>query len=401
MPGVSLGQVSLHQGSQVDAALQTAGLHGLTDGTNVAVASTAPSGTLEHELGHVGQRQEQGFSLDEGNRQAHEKDADEIAGKLLASQPVERFEQTASAKKGLLPSQMLEARMMQQMQARCAECGSDEQQALSEPMALDVAAQDETQAKATGIEQAVSFNEISKSSNIPVAESSPKLQATAALAPAGAVVFGPVGVAVVFGVTAVTIVIWLNNGGWQKIGEIADVLRKGIEGTLQELREILNRAGEAARNELDKIEKYVRPILRGQDEKQKDKPILPGQDEDDRLSYLHAFGNTTNPRPPRAVKDIPVDGEGYVNPQPERGQQWPKGASTFGNVALAPLTGHHHRIPRKTTMPKGLAVIPDGTEVGGDRGPTHHTIFPIERMLFLTFSKLFLSLPWKYSGNKK
>jgi hypothetical protein len=46
MPGVSLGQVSLHQGSQVDEALQTAGLHGLTDGTNVAVASTAPAGTL-------------------------------------------------------------------------------------------------------------------------------------------------------------------------------------------------------------------------------------------------------------------------------------------------------------------------------------------------------------------
>jgi len=122
MPGVSLGHVSLHQGSQVDAALQTAGLHGLTDGTNVAVASTAPSGTLEHEIGHVGQRQEQGFSLDEGNRQAHEKDADEIAGKLLASQPVERFEQTASAKKPLLPSQMLEARMMQRMHAKYADC---------------------------------------------------------------------------------------------------------------------------------------------------------------------------------------------------------------------------------------------------------------------------------------
>ena len=266
MPGVSLGQVSLHQGSQVDAALQTAGLHGLTDGTNVAVASTAPSGTLEHELGHVGQRQEQGFSLDEGNRQAHEKDADEIAGKLLASQPVERFEQTASAKKRLLPSQMLEARMMQQMQARCAECGSDEQQALSEPMALDVAAQDETQAKATGIEQAVSFNEISKSSNIPVAESSPKLQAAAALAPAGAIVFGPVAVVVGVGIIA----IWLNNGGWQKIGEITDVLRKGIEGTLQELREILNRAGEAARNELDRIEDLVRQVFMSRKDKEKE-----------------------------------------------------------------------------------------------------------------------------------
>jgi hypothetical protein len=269
MPGVSLAQVSLHQGSQVDAALQTAGLHGLTDGTNVAVASTAPSGTLEHELGHVGQRQEQGFSLEEGNRQAHEKDADEIAGKLLASQPVERFEQTASAKKRLLPSQMLEARMMQQMQARCAECGSDEQQALSEPMALDVAAQDETQAKATGIEQAVSFNEISKSSNTAIAESSPKLQAAAAAA-APAVAFGPVGLAVAVGITGVTIVIWLNNGGWQKIGEIANVIGKGIEGTLKELREILNRAGEAARNQLGQIEDYVRQVYMSRKDKGKE-----------------------------------------------------------------------------------------------------------------------------------
>jgi len=55
---------------------------------------------------------------------------------LLASQPVERFEQTASAKKGLLPSQMLEARMMQRMQqAKCALCESDKQQAVSESMA--------------------------------------------------------------------------------------------------------------------------------------------------------------------------------------------------------------------------------------------------------------------------
>ena len=397
MPGVSLGQVSLHQGSQVDAALQTAGLHGLTDGTNVAVASTAPSGTLEHELGHVGQRQEQGFSLDEGNRQAHEKDADEIAGKLLASQPVERFEQTASAKKRLLPSQMLEARMMQRMQARCAECGSDEQQALSEPMALDVAAQDETQAKATGIEQAVSFNEISKSSNTPVAESSPKLQAAAAAA-APAVFFGPVGLAVAVGITGVTIVIWLNNGGLQKIGEIADVIGKGIEGTLQELRDILDRAGEAARNELDKIEQYVRskvkPILRDQKEREKEKPIIPGQGEDDRQGFLHAFGGREKPRPPRTPKDIPVDEEGFVNAQPEPGQTQRRGASTFGNVALAPLTGHYHRIRRDETMPNGLAVIADGAN-------THHTIFPTQRMQFTAFSDLFMNhLPWTYGGKK-
>jgi hypothetical protein len=108
----------------------------------------------------------------------------------------------------------------------------------------------------------------------------------------------------------------------------------------------------------------------------------------------------TNPRPPREGKDIPIDREGYVIPQPAPGED-PKGASTFGNVALAPLTGHYHRIPRKTPMPKGLAVIADGEDVGGDRAPTHHTIFPIERMLFLTFSQRFLGLPWTYGGNKK
>jgi len=86
--------------------------------------------------------------------------------------------------------------------------------------------------------------------------------------------------------------------------------------------------------------------------------------------------------------------------QPEPGKKWPKGASTFGDVALAPLTGHYHRIPRQTPMPKGLAVIPDGRDAGGVNSPTHHTIFPIERMLYLTFSKLFLNLPWTYGGRK-
>ena len=54
-----------------------------------------------------------------------------------------------------------------------------------------------------------------------------------------------------------TIVIWLNNGGWQQIGEIADVIGKGIEGTLQELKEILNRAGEAASNQLEQVENFI------------------------------------------------------------------------------------------------------------------------------------------------
>jgi hypothetical protein len=99
MPGVSLDHVSVHQGRQVDAALGAAKLQGLTDGTNIAVSSKAPQGTLEHEIGHVGQRQEKGFSLNEVNRQAHEVDADNISAKLLSDQPVERFEQEKQAAK--------------------------------------------------------------------------------------------------------------------------------------------------------------------------------------------------------------------------------------------------------------------------------------------------------------
>ena len=154
--------------------------------------------------------------------------------------------------------------MMARIQARCARCDSDEQQALSKPM-VEEKEQEETQAKATGIEQAVSQNEISILSNTAIAESSPKLQAAAALA-APAAVFGPVGIGVAIGVaTGVTITVWLNNGGWQQIGEITNALGKGIEGTLKELREILNRAGEAARNQLDRIEDFVRNVFRSQE----------------------------------------------------------------------------------------------------------------------------------------
>ncbi|MFP4101098.1 eCIS core domain-containing protein [Coleofasciculus sp.] len=92
MPGVSLSHVRLHQGSQVDASLARAGLQGLTDGTRVAVSGKAESGTLEHELGHVAQRQVQGFNLTEGNRQAYEQDADRISARLVNGQIVEGFQ---------------------------------------------------------------------------------------------------------------------------------------------------------------------------------------------------------------------------------------------------------------------------------------------------------------------
>jgi hypothetical protein len=106
-------------------------------------------------------------------------------------------------------------------------------------------------------------DEMSISLTTPVTENTLQLQAIA-LAPAAAApaaVFGPVGLAVVIGVTGVTIIIWLNNGGWEEIGRITDVIDKGIENTLQELRNILNRAGDAAKAQLRRIEDYIGHIF--------------------------------------------------------------------------------------------------------------------------------------------
>jgi len=79
------------------------------------------------------------------------------------------------------------------------------------------------------------------------------IQRVAVAAPA--VVFGPVGLTIVgFG-----IVVWyLNNGGWEEIGRISNVIARGIDGTLEDLENILNRAGDTAREGLREIEDYIR-----------------------------------------------------------------------------------------------------------------------------------------------
>jgi len=118
MPGVSLSHVRLHQGSQVDASLAKAGLQGLTDGTRVAVSGKAESGTLEHELGHVAQRQVQGFNLTEGNRQAYEQDADRISARLVNGQIVEGFQGSEVKTNG------------ESAQAKCSECEKEDKRNL-------------------------------------------------------------------------------------------------------------------------------------------------------------------------------------------------------------------------------------------------------------------------------
>jgi len=114
---------------------------------------------------------------------------------------------------------------------------------------------------------------------------------------------------------------------------------------------------------------------------------------------LHAFGNKTKPRDPRLGIDIQPNPDGTVGPEPKT-PPWPDGASTFADVARAPLTGHYHQIGRETPMTEGLRVIADGADVGGPRLETHHTIFPILAMAFSDFVAKFLALPWRYAGKK-
>ena len=102
---------------------------------------------------------------------------------------------------------------------------------------------------------------------------------------------------------------------------------------------------------------------------------------------------------PGQKADIAMDAGGMVGPEP-KSPPWPNGASTFGDVKYAPLSGHYHSIPRGLPMPEGLAVMPDGAEVFGPNSPTHHTIYPTRRMNPQEFIDLFQSLGWQYAGFK-
>ncbi|WP_218082890.1 eCIS core domain-containing protein [Anthocerotibacter panamensis] len=105
LPGIGLSHVRLHQGATVDSHLQRSGLQGLTDGANIAISSRAQTGVIEHELGHVAQRQVTGFNLNEGSRGSYEQDADHISAKLVANQPIQ----------------------LKALQAKCATCEQEEQ----------------------------------------------------------------------------------------------------------------------------------------------------------------------------------------------------------------------------------------------------------------------------------
>jgi hypothetical protein len=138
-------------------------------------------------------------------------------------------------------------------------------------------------------------------------------------------------------------------------------------------------------------------------------PPIPGLDDVRRRrpqSDLYAFGNRTKPRDPRIPGynrgtgergDLYMGSNGLVGPEYP---PTPNGASTFGDPYQAPVSGHFHKIPQGIPLPEGLAVIADGSDVGGPHPPTHHTIYPTRAMFPQEFIDKFQSLLWTYAGYK-
>jgi hypothetical protein len=112
---------------------------------------------------------------------------------------------------------------------------------------------------------------------------------------------------------------------------------------------------------------------------------------------LHAFGSKEAPRAPREGIDYTVGEDGMIHPTDP-----PTGASTFGDpYATRKPTGHYHKVPKGEKMPEGLQVHPDGVDVGGTHGPTHHTIGVTRPMTPAEFAQKFMDLPWVWAGKKK
>jgi len=78
------------------------------------------------------------------------------------------------------------------------------------------------------------------------------------------------------------------------------------------------------------------------------------------------------------------------------------GASSWGNpFATERPTGHYWVIPAGTTLPAGIALIADGVDVGGSQLPTHHTLYPTEKMAYTEFQRRIQEvIRWEYAGYK-
>ena len=119
---------------------------------------------------------------------------------------------------------------------------------------------------------------------------------------------------------------------------------------------------------------------------------------------MYAFGNKTSPRAPRPgdVNLSDPNPTQIIPGQRPSATELPHGASTFGNPAEAPLTGHYWKLPEGTDLPAGMGVMADGSDIinGSPMRPTHHTLYNTEDMTFDDFIQNFLNLAWEYVGKK-
>ena len=115
---------------------------------------------------------------------------------------------------------------------------------------------------------------------------------------------------------------------------------------------------------------------------------------------LYAFGSRAKgPRLPRAGIDLFLDERGTVGPEVPPS---PDGMSTFADIDQSPLTGHYFVLPAGTELPAGIEVVADGVDVQTDgiHPPTHHTIYPAQRIAWEGFVELVANLPWQSAGKK-
>jgi len=111
---------------------------------------------------------------------------------------------------------------------------------------------------------------------------------------------------------------------------------------------------------------------------------------------LFALGSRGSPRPPRVGVDVEINPSGLVVVT-----QPPTGASTFADRAIMRrlrLTGHLHRLPAGSFLGEDLAVLADGSDVGGPHAATHHTIWAPNPIAYERLVELYLKLPWQYWG---
>jgi RHS repeat-associated protein len=116
---------------------------------------------------------------------------------------------------------------------------------------------------------------------------------------------------------------------------------------------------------------------------------------------LYAFGNTLGPRAPRFKRDFGLSDEsGTVGPE---SPPLPNGASTYADPYQTDLTGILWSIEAATPMPEGVEVVADGPEVavGSPHEKTHHTIYPVVSMPYLTFVQRFMGLGWRQEPGRK